>query len=443
MGSSKAAEAGNINKFVIHANGGGKSIDISGGVATLMYYESILENCIKATVVIADTGYGDTKLNDKGILAGLPMRGGEKVYLKFIDGYGNTIALDNDTKALYVDKIRDKYTDGTKTIFTLDLCTKEYLYNEFVSTRVTSKYSGRISDTVGRILRDTLGTSKSIYTEQTLNEEVVFGNYMRPLELCTELATHSIPSEASGASGKLAGYFLFETKDGIYFQSIDKLLKPPSSSSDLYRYIYNSSGILPNNYSGLILAYEEHFYISLQEQLRKGTWGTETNILNILPEDDEPIATEEITASGSKGQQSAIGSGLKFPNLGEFKNAITRVTYSAKDLGINVPGSNVDEQLEKSREENYKTEDLIAQSKMRYNQLFTIKIDVTIAGNFALYAGRLIHCDFKPTSSSASATIDSRLSGIYMIADLCHLTTPKETFTKMTLVRESYSGSNP
>jgi len=443
MGVSKAAESGNIEKFVIHANSGSKSIDISGGVATLFYYESVLENCVKATAVIADTGYGDPKLNGIGILAGLPMRGGEKVFLKFSDNYGNEVAFDSNTKPLYVNRIRDKYTDGTKTVFTIDLCTKEYLYNEFVDNRANAKYAGKLSDTVVRIYRESLKSQKTLYTDETLNEEVVYGNHLRPLELCTELATHSIPSGIPNASGKVAGYFLYETKDGVFFKSLDKLLQAPAASG-LYKYIHTGAGQLPSGYTGLIIKFDEHVFIDLQKQLRQGTWGFKTQVLNLLSEGDEETQTENVTSSTQQGTAKlATGAGSKYQNLGEFGDVPTKRSVTAKDIGISVSGTNVNQQLDNSREENMQVSDIIAQSKMRYNQLFTIKTDILIPGNYDLYAGRLIQCDFRSTTSNNNSDKDERLSGIYMIADLCHQLTPKQTFTKLTLVRESYGGSNP
>lgn len=442
MGSSKFAEAGNIDKLIIHSHEG-KSIDVSGGVANLFYYESVLENCVKATVVIADTGYGDSKLNNLGIIAGLPIRGGEKVYLKFSDLYGNQIEFDNDVKPFYINRVRDKFTDGTKTVFTIDLCTREYLYNEFVENLATSKYSGKISDTVRRILIESLKTKKQIYVDETLNSEVIYGNHLRPLELCTELATHSIPSKVSGANGKIAGYFLYENRNGMFFKSIDKLLEPPSASG-LYKYIHTGSDALPSGYTGLISKFEEHIYIDLQDQMRRGTWGFKTEIFDYLQEKDQDTPVEVVTSSTQQGvAKLATGPKSKYQNLGEFSNVATKRVFGVKDSGINVDGINVNEQLQKSKDENFKTSDIIAQSKMRYNQLFTIKVDVIIPGNYDLYAGRLIQCDFKPTSSQINVDKDERLSGIYMIADLCHRLDPKETYTKLTLVRETYGGTNP
>ena len=55
---NQPCQPGNITKFEIYSTTNSNlSIDVSGGVSALSYYESILENTIKVTAIIADTGY--------------------------------------------------------------------------------------------------------------------------------------------------------------------------------------------------------------------------------------------------------------------------------------------------------------------------------------------------------------------------------------------------
>ena len=80
---------------------------------------------------------------------------------------------------------------------------------------------------------------------------------------------------------------------------------------------------------------------------------------------------------------------------------------------------------------------------MRYNQLFTIQTEVKIPGDFSLRAGDMIKCVF-PQIGPADNTgpINNETSGEYMIAHICHRTTPKDTFSSLTLVRDSYRVKN-
>ena len=97
------------------------------------------------------------------------------------------------------------------------------------------------------------------------------------------------------------------------------------------------------------------------------------------------------------------------------------------------------EQLKKSqKEQNFEIKDILSQSSMRYNQLFSTKISVTIPGEFSLHAGNSIFFDGPElTGSDKKDSIDEKDGGLYIIADICHYSTSKETYTKMNLVRDS------
>jgi len=93
------------------------------------------------------------------------------------------------------------------------------------------------------------------------------------------------------------------------------------------------------------------------------------------------------------------------------------------------------------KEPTYDAPNTMVQSIMRYNQLFTIKSEIIIAGDFSLRAGDLIYCDFPELSTDKKSNTNNKESatgGIYMIASLCHRITPRETYTSLTLVRDTF-----
>ena len=61
-----------------------------------------------------------------------------------------------------------------------------------------------------------------------------------------------------------------------------------------------------------------------------------------------------------------------------------------------------------------------------------------IDADLSLSAGDLVFCKFPETSKKPSVTGSTKDSGIYMIADLCHYSTPTQAFTGLNLVRDSY-----
>ena len=77
---------------------------------------------------------------------------------------------------------------------------------------------------------------------------------------------------------------------------------------------------------------------------------------------------------------------------------------------------------------------------MRYNQLYSIKTHIMIPGDFSLHAGDMIECDFPDLAKIENKKPNMQTKGKYMIASLCHRITPKDTFTSLTLGRDSFSG---
>ena len=79
---------------------------------------------------------------------------------------------------------------------------------------------------------------------------------------------------------------------------------------------------------------------------------------------------------------------------------------------------------------------------MRYNQLFASQITITIPGEFSLHAGDTVFLDIPQISESENKSCGDQVNvedgGLYIIADLCHYITAKETYTKLNLIRDSF-----
>ena len=75
---------------------------------------------------------------------------------------------------------------------------------------------------------------------------------------------------------------------------------------------------------------------------------------------------------------------------------------------------------------------------MRYNQVFTIQTNITVAGDFSIVAGDMIECKFIQLEGGGDGEINKETEGSYLAAHLCHRLTPSDTFTSLGLVRDSY-----
>jgi hypothetical protein len=160
---SKQAEPASINKLVIFSNkdNGKTSSDIANGISQFQYYESIMQDCIRATVIFGDTG---NAVNGKTVFEGLPLVGTERVELELVDNNDQKLKL-----TLYVNKATPLSDSSTKGLFSLDLVSKEFILNE--KSRLNKRFDGRISDHVRSALtsggRNGLETKKKINIEET------------------------------------------------------------------------------------------------------------------------------------------------------------------------------------------------------------------------------------------------------------------------------------
>jgi hypothetical protein len=123
-------------------------------------------------------------------------------------------------------------------------------------------------------------------------------------------------------------------------------------------------------------------------------------------------------------------------NKGGTNKEFSRTTYMLLDRGT-LPVGDTKQQIEKSTKENFEPKNILNQAIMRYNQLYSIKTTITIPGDFSLHAGDAIFID-APELAPETKEVSKENGGLYIIADLCHYISPKETYTKLNLVRDSF-----
>lgn len=414
--------------------------DLKAGLIELKYYESILSNHVTSTMVLGDTGntIGEGK-NRKDLLNGLPVRGGEPVRMVLLDKNDNELKFVGADGAFYVNRIKNVLTDTKKTLMQFDLCTKEFIGNEQV--RVQKRYSGKISESVKKILKDVLKTKKPQDIEESSNSYNFIGNLKKPFYTLTWLASKSIPSD--GAYGKTAGFFFFETKDGYQFKSIDTLIGPTkgggsADSKISHKFEFTNLPDVREGW-GKILKYNVNRNIDVQEKLTIGAYNSRFTFFNpytfVVKHKDISMEKDQ-----AKGKVETAGTQLDFV-APEFTQSITRGFSSVLDVGTLPVGKDAKEQVDnwrkKKDETNDRVQDRMIQAVTRYNQIFSISVDIMIEGDFSLKAGDTIYCEF-PEVSAQTKKPSRETSGLYLIASLCHKVTPSKTYTSLNLIRDSY-----
>jgi hypothetical protein len=82
-------------------------------------------------------------------------------------------------------------------------------------------------------------------------------------------------------------------------------------------------------------------------------------------------------------------------------------------------------------------EEIIRQSYTRYNNLFTVKLSITIYADFGIHAGDIIEVDFPEISGKDKTIVSNKKSGRYMVIDVAHRIHSTGCYSVLHLARES------
>ena len=463
MTQNAPESAGNIVKFQISSNFTDYAVELSAGVVDFRYYENVLSNSVTATATLVETGYQADDKGDAGgnqsTVDGLPIRGGERTDITIEDAYGHELTFE---EGLYVNRLRDVDPGTSKDLYFIDFASREFFANE--QTRVVKKYEGNIGDNVEKILKDVLKVESDIDIDNTAVPYNFIGNDRKPFYVCTWLASKSIPDAATedGKSeiGGAAGYLFFQTRDGYHFKSIDKIF----TGEPKKKYIFNNSTNLPEGYDAKIMTCDIDSDVDVGKNLMMGMYNNRSIFFDPVsfnyevrsfPEPEVPqtegqIVDEKTTPQvpSSEDYVAKTETAAEEPAseliAKEFRQSPTRLMSFVLDTGAIPSGTTSQEQLDTWNDDKTKPDfdikDTMSQSIMRYNQLFTVKTDITIPGDFTIKAGDLVECSFPALAGDESKEVNSETKGIYMVASVCHRITPSSSTTSLSLVRDSFGG---
>jgi len=423
--------------LILESNDQQRTVDLKLGAISIDYYEDIFSPTITAKVRVVNNGDSIAGKNDKlqSIYNGLPLRGGERLRMKVLDDGENKKGLDFSSKPdkyLYVSSITDVIADSTKESFLLNLVSREAITNE--TTRVAKKYTGTIDESVKKILKDVLSTTKfkDSDIEKSQNKYGFIGNLKKPFTILIWLASKAVPVSSGDST---AGFVFYQTRDGFHFKSIDELIKQKAKATYYYSEVNVNSSEQNNDFK--ILNYITDKNQNLIEKLRLGTYASQKYFMN--PYDGNLTSPEKgkfqlkkykdrIESLGTKGK-------ISLPKMEQgseesLGDSPTRIITGILDVGT------IDNKV--STEVNANQEEYQSQAIMRYNVLLTQSISMMVPCNTDLRAGDIIQCKFPKISSQDPNEIDTETSGLYMIKELCHHFEPNSSYTSMKLVRDNF-----
>jgi len=431
---SRSTVPAQVSKAEITSNEGGTTASLVNGFVSLMYYESILQDSVKVDFIFADTG---NSVGGKSVMEGLPIVGTEDFELKFEDNQEVKLEFGSDNNnTLIVNKVTPRTVDTAKSIVTLNLVSEEFIRNEEGASRINVRMDGKLSDHITNILENFLITEKELDIEDTSNNYNFVGNNKKPYYTMNWLSKFGVPSQ-DGESGSTAGFFFWETSEGFKFKSIDSLFAQESKKRFIYNGTDDGKGI-PEGYDGKILDQTTDNRIDYQNKIRMGAYGTKLVVFNPFDCFYEVVPqTAEDTEEGTTGGGEALPVfNKKFDNPSTEEN-FTRTTFMLVDTGT-LPSGDGKEQVDKNEEPNFQAQTVLNQGIRRYNQMFQQQMSITIGGDFELHAGDAIYIDTPSVKAETDDEMNKETGGKYIIADLCHYVTSKETYTKLNVVRDSF-----
>ena len=429
------------------------------------YYESLFQDVIHASVTYIDSG---TAIKDKKgefttAVTGLPITGSEKVLLKFYDANEEEIEV-----TLYVNNVTEIIVDSTKSMVTLSMNSIELFNNDKI--RLNTRFDGKISSHIEKILKGGKGESgDSLETEKDVDIETTVGEYnkaftnKKPFYMMNYFSTRAVPE---GGQGNSAGFLLWETSKGFHFKSVDKLFQQKEKRKILFN---ETPGNPPPGYDIKALTFDKQNRNDIKSKLEQGTYATriitfdpftlnyEVSYLNAgnrkLQGDSPKQKGDEDTLNKAAEELPKLSTDIKSAKGG--KNDFSRTTYQLIDTGSIPQGktkSGVDqtstdreggnEQVEKKEDKNAKPGETLNQAIMRLNQINTMKISMTLPGDFTLHAGDAVKVDSPQLSpvrqNRARQKVDDLTGGLYIIRDLCHYMTKDVTYTKINVIRDSF-----
>jgi len=424
------------NKPLIHkkievvSNETSETVSLEAGVPVLEYRESVLSPFITIDLSIVDTGTAsparDGSRGTIGILESIKLQSDEKFKLILEDQYKNKIDLSKDTD-LKIGKTTYAGTSNRQSTVAIRVVSKEAYDNLLIENRMTDTYLGK-GDGIVRKALDNLKTEKDFFADTTQNNIQFNGDNRYPFQMCLDVQKVSVPEGIDSA-----GYLFWETSKGYNFRSLDKMFE--TTGKTIKKFVetgFGDQNVTPG-YNGKILKSSFLRINDTLKQFEEGAYNSQLDLFDILGGNQK----FQVIPRNSPTEGNGVIAGTSLPVLSkEYRDKTTSQLNKTKDDGQKIdPGKSLNDTILEPSFDIVKTS---LQSQQNYRQKFGISLNIVIDADLSLSAGDLVFCKFAQTSQKPSVTGSPKDSGIYMIADLCHHSTPTQAFTGLNLVRDSY-----
>ena len=385
-----------------------EEFEISGGNPTITYFESLKSPSISLSIQFIDV---DQLISREGIT------GGEYLDLIIQTPNYDDFVISPDKHFLMLNSVKDVKTSSSKQIATLEFVSVESIVNE--TSRVSKRFSGNVSDLVTELLigdKRGIQTSKNLDKDQAFNKYSFIGNMKRPFDtiqwLCPKAATDD----------KNCGFLFYETLDGYFFKSIQKLL---DSDAIVYekpeKPVDSDFKIIENNLDSTN---------DIGMNCRLGMYANKTIYVD--------LETGTTKTTDFKISEVGLKKPPKLPN--GLEDIPTRLMLRLLDKGAMQKGSKKDEGEKE-------TELAIFQNKAyaRNNLLFSQALSISVPVNPEMRAGQMIEVKLPVKKSDEQEQTeygserDNDISGKYLVSELKHSIGNRKANTQLKLIRDVFT----
>lgn len=428
--SNEALLVQNVTTFTIFSNyGEDLSLLGEGAFSHILIFQSIYDHSVRGKFTMFDSGVRNDDSEDTLSAeddTNFCLTVGEKVELVVQDERQQTLEFTGGS-AFLISEIRSASSDTMKEVHEVEMCMPDFIKNDLEENFVITRFDQKVSDTVNEVL--TPITERGIAVDPTVTELPVKGNTERPLDFVTSLA----PKAQSEKFPESAGYLLFDTYNGLNFRSIDVMF----SQEPKRRMILTETAKLPVGYSNKILSVEFTNELNVHDSLKYGAF-QKTRMRTFDPKTNQYTQTEHVAEDLYQGDNNLSESSPKVAEHLGISESTTRVLSAQRDTGIQPAGPALEEQLKSAEEQSFNVDEVPQLATKRYYQSRIFSANIKTYGDFQIFPGDVIHCDFPEIGAKQTKkSISQSKSGKYLVADVAHLVCPEGCYTKLNIIRDS------
>ena len=448
-----------LKSVKVYPNDGRKPFQVRQLINSFNYVENITNPFLSATMEVVDSG---------GLLQGLPIQGGETVEISV----QTNISEEPFDYKMFIWTVGNRFVRQQKQVYTLGLVSAEALINEV--TRVNKPLFGNPESIIIELIKNTLKTSKDVFSEPSKFETKLIPNRRRPFDIIASLAVKAVSPQANYTSTNSSnknetaqqikgtgGFFFWESKRGYNFFAVDSLcadndskLKSKKLESQSWGPYVERLGNQDDGADERFTIYESMFSseINLLSSLRKGKFSSMMVFFNHSTGQYEEyvykIKDSYDNMAHLGGQEGLTLIPSNQIELSDYPTRIMSVFLDhetwyneAKPASPDPKDGGTDPTKFADWQKFY-----AAQSVARYELLKNQNCTIVIPGNAEICAGdkidiRLINK--LPGNEARKDPYDPESSGVYLIAEVTHtydttVGTNGRFTTTLRLMRDSY-----